>query len=90
MRASLRSYCVNVPLFHRVLGHFKLVVGIGVISKCYLKLIWISIWFVNRYYLKQKYPEGALFSHNHETDHIVTLKEAVKWSLIAPLELLLV
>ncbi|CAK9201722.1 unnamed protein product [Sphagnum troendelagicum] len=41
------------------------------------------------YYLKQKYPEEALFSHNHETDHIVTLKEAVKWSLIAPLELLL-
>ncbi len=40
--------------------------------------------------MKQKYLEEALFSHNHETDHIVTLKEAVKWSLIAPLELLLV
>ena len=43
-----------------------------------------------RYYLKQKYPEEALFSHNNEINHIVSLKEAVKWSLIAPLEARLV
>lgn len=43
-----------------------------------------------RYYLKQKYPDEALFSHNYETNHIVSLKEAVKWSLIAPLEARLV
>lgn len=41
-----------------------------------------SLWF----YLKENYPEETRFSPQFETSSIVSLKEAIKWSLIAPLE----
>lgn len=41
---------------------------------------------VLRFYLKENYPEETRFSPQFETSSIVSLKEAIKWSLIAPLE----
>lgn len=41
-----------------------------------------SLW----YYLKQKYPAETMFAPQFETNTIISLKEAIKWSLITPLE----
>ncbi|KAG0598809.1 hypothetical protein M758_12G102100 [Ceratodon purpureus] len=41
-----------------------------------------SLWF----YLKEKYPKETMFSAQYESSSIVSLKEAIKWSLITPLE----
>ena len=41
---------------------------------------------VLRFYLKEKYPEETRFTPQYETSSIVSLKEAIKWSLITPLE----
>lgn len=38
------------------------------------------------YHLKRKFPEEAKFKSEFETNNIVSLKEAIKWSLITPLE----
>lgn len=44
-----------------------------------------SLWL----YLKKKYPKESMFAPQFETNSIVSLKEAIKWSVIAPLESML-
>lgn len=42
MKAWLRTFCVSVSLVLKILGHYKLVVGIGVFSKCWPFMVEIS------------------------------------------------